>query len=295
MFGFSVHHPFGISRILPLLAAVLWTAALPLASGCGGASGDDLFQDMPPTAGDASVFRQDGGVLVIDAALGSNDGALHGDGAIQGDDGGSLVSCPSEGPLHGLTPTQPVDYMEFRTGTPQFVGSSWLTSGNWGSLCASATNRTACSTAFEQLRQTTKAGWTISGPPSLGGVADPAPALRSLLFTRGDTVRAISSLKDLGEFLAPIDAPKEAALLASQRLYGYFQCGSDRVLRHTDGSFEVRFRQPVSDVCKDRRRHETTLVVRTDGTVSDPKTKIIELTSAEMPLCGSTNGQPTRR
>lgn len=100
-------------------------------------------------------------------------------------------------PLVGLTPAVPVDYLELRS-----AASGPSSENTRGMLCATATDRARCMSAYAAINE--PRGWSVS--PGF---------TQQLVFTRGDEVGVVASLDELRAFLAPVDAPADAALLAS--------------------------------------------------------------------------------
>jgi hypothetical protein len=100
-------------------------------------------------------------------------------------------------PLVGLTPAVPVDYLELRS-----AASGPSSENTRGMLCATATDRARCMSAYAAINE--PRGWSVS--PGF---------TQQLVFTRGDEVGVVASLDELRAFLAPVDAPADAALLAT--------------------------------------------------------------------------------
>jgi hypothetical protein len=125
-------------------------------------------------------------------------------------------AAPIYEPLAGLTPANPVDYLELRetygSGTPTIIAT-------YGTPCDHATDVTACSTALDAATST---GWQLA---SSGGNAPIANVY--FAFTRADTVGTIDTYDALKTFLAPIDNVHDAALLLSESPDTHFtiECG----------------------------------------------------------------------
>ena len=128
----------------------------------------------------------------------------------------SPPQCVSEGRLHvaGLMPAAPVDYVALRedssiTGTgPTVVSES-------GTQCATARDRSSCLSKLAAL----------PGQPGFHGCVDHA-CPHTLATTAADSVQAISDAAGVTSFLAPVDAPQEAVLIAYAS--GYDLSCSDR-------------------------------------------------------------------
>ena len=125
-------------------------------------------------------------------------------------------AAPVYEPLAGLTPSNPVDYLELRETFGS--GPATIVAGV-GTPCATATNVSACSAALDAATST---GWQLA---PLGGNAPIANAY--LAYTRGDTVGTIDTYDALKTFLAPIDNVHEAALLAAESPVTHYtiECG----------------------------------------------------------------------
>ncbi len=112
----------------------------------------------------------------------------------------SASVCTNGGyvPLVGVTPTVPVDYLELRS-----AASAPSSQNTRGMLCATATDRARCMSAYAAIND--PSGWSVS----LDGLT------QQLVFTRGDEVGVVATVDALRAFLAPVDAPADAALLAT--------------------------------------------------------------------------------
>jgi rubrerythrin len=138
-------------------------------------------------------------------------------------------------PLEGLTLPAGTDFVALREEDDTFPGqpppsAAPTTLASTGTACATATDRTACTTALDALRS--DAGWVNNR------FGNEIPRHRYVVFTRGSTVSSIPTVDALAAFLAPIDAPAEAALLASERGYRILCDGNN--LRRVGEGFELR-------------------------------------------------------
>jgi hypothetical protein len=111
-------------------------------------------------------------------------------------------------PFFGLTPADPVDYLEQR--------SDWGSEGAFGVRCGGATDMAACEAAFGALAAPSD-GWATR----TGGGA-PAP-LSYFAYTRGDETGVVGR-SGLVAFLAPIDEVSDAAYLAQIATLGGVDC-----------------------------------------------------------------------
>lgn len=136
-----------------------------------------------------------------------------------------LNACEGEAyaPLVGVTPGQPVDYLELRQRWGGGDGS-FSTEATEGVACSGASDVDACTEELQSLRPE---GWAL---PYEGMWFNPT---RALVHTRGDAVGAVTSLPDLVAFLAPIENVKDAALLANE--HGHRIVCGDKVEATDDG------------------------------------------------------------
>ncbi|WNG38739.1 ferritin-like domain-containing protein [Archangium violaceum] len=141
-------------------------------------------------------------------------------------EGGSLA-------VSGLSPAQQVDFVQLRR-VVSYPGNdlreeSATTSS--GSACATASNRAACESALSAL--TSEQGFRAS--------CTEVCTEFYLATTRGDEVKALTTLEALKSFLGTIDTKQEAALLAFAEGYNLscdnLQRGAVRA--NADGSFSV--------------------------------------------------------
>ncbi|MEM9075241.1 MAG: hypothetical protein AAGE52_42485 [Myxococcota bacterium] len=123
--------------------------------------------------------------------------------------------------IDGLTPGDPVDYLELRGG---------LTTSTIGSLCGGASDAAACMDAYNNLLPAGD-GWAETP----GGGAPPSFAY--LVFTRGDEVGVIGT-GAVNAFLAPVASAANAAFLAQVQTRGFVACDIPAA-QEVPGGFEV--------------------------------------------------------
>jgi hypothetical protein len=137
-------------------------------------------------------------------------------------------------PLAKVTPAVRAAYLEIRAEMDASFGSDGAPAtiqvvAQNGTACAGATDATACNKKLADLRSSV--GWVIAG------AGRQVPMHRYVVFTRGDTVGAVTSLDDLKTFLLDIENVKDAALLLSERGHS-FACGTKNA-RQTATGFEL--------------------------------------------------------
>jgi hypothetical protein len=147
-------------------------------------------------------------------------------------------------PLKGLTPANAVAFLELRQ---QYEGNSEVqVSASEGTACGGASDVAACT---EKLASFRSEGWETPG----WGWSPPYD--RYLVYTRGDSIASVTSLADLATFLAPIENPKDAALLLAEQGHTIV-CGANVVAAadglvlttetgHTCGAGTGRYRHKV--------------------------------------------------
>ena len=131
--------------------------------------------------------------------------------------------CGEAGPavLDFVEPDEAVDYLELRTAEDQSWGEE---EGQWnvyveessGTRCGGASDATLCNESFDALPLESDfyAGFEY-------------PAYQSLAWTRGDRVGSAGSGEQLRSFLGSVDAPGDAALLATLGSSHRLNCGAD--------------------------------------------------------------------
>ncbi|MFO0630298.1 MAG: ferritin-like domain-containing protein [Polyangiales bacterium] len=139
---------------------------------------------------------------------------------------GNLCTADTWPALNGLSPARGVDYLELRA-----AGSSRAEQAR-GSRCATATDRARCLGAYDALAESR--GWAVT----VDGLA------QQLVYTRGDEVGVVASAEALRTFLAPIDSPADAALLATANGFRV-QCDGAN-LRETAAGYELRLYSGVA-------------------------------------------------
>lgn len=155
------------------------------------------------------------------AACSISDGTnADGDGGAPGGDDYSAPICDAESLLEALTTSEPYDYIELRSeivtsvgdggGAPDAGPPELEVQARKGTLCGKATDRARCLEAYTAIG--TRFGFPCNAQFGQCWV-------ESLVVNQGDTFRSFHKLNAIGPFLAPVDSPKEAALVA--RLQGY--------------------------------------------------------------------------
>src|SRR6185436_7058518 len=125
---------------------------------------------------------------------------------IEGDP--SFVPAPCDGKgaatyLDGLEPASPADGMLLTT---EYFDSPIQTLEEAGTPCSGASDTHYCQIA---LTQSSLLSFVL-------GTYGQLPLRAQLRATRGDDVEILTSYDDLREFLAPVNTPAEAVLLASE-------------------------------------------------------------------------------
>jgi hypothetical protein len=281
------------------LAIVASSGTLGLAAGCGGSSfllSSDLLEGGGTGVGDGGGV--DGGAFSDaspDALLDARSDAS----SKPATDGGGLRDaalspyCPTGQykPLLGVSPKEPVDFMELYAAVPQVSVDNGVTYATTtldavGSVCQKATNAAECKSEVATRKAKDDPGWGMSQ----GGNV-PA-TFNSLIYTRGNAVGRTRTLDELGKFLAPVDSPADALLLATQVAKKAFDCTTDKVERLADGRFQVTFDAEESG-CENRsggsvtwtRRVETTVTIAPDGTFGEPKVQVLKEETLPTPGC----------
>ena len=135
--------------------------------------------------------------------------------------------------VSGLSPTEPVDFVQLRAAYPSAPGGSpqFSVVSSSGTACATATRKDACEQALAALAPAT--GFN----PAMYEVSQSY----YLATTRGDEVAARASLEALQGFLGPINTTQEAVLLAFARGYDVSctQLGRGGVKANANGTFNV--------------------------------------------------------
>jgi hypothetical protein len=116
----------------------------------------------------------------------------------------SPPQCVSPGRLHaaGLMPATPVDYVALREDS-SISGTGPVVVSEDGSKCATARDMSTCQSKLAAL----------PGQPGFHGCVDHA-CPHTLATTQADDVRVLSDAAGVAAFLAPVDAPQEAVLIA---------------------------------------------------------------------------------
>jgi hypothetical protein len=139
---------------------------------------------------------------------------------------------PTHDLLYGVTPATKNDYMEIRDeydfsggdpGPPMVVSQA-------GTLCATATDKPTCTSAFTDARS---AGWPVNS------VGMEPPRQRYLISTTGDALAYATSEPDLYAFIAPLDTPQDAALIVVASSKYRIECGKPNA-RKTATGWEIK-------------------------------------------------------
>jgi hypothetical protein len=132
-------------------------------------------------------------------------------------------------PLAGVTTAMPVDYLEIRRQySPGGAGGMVTAVAMRGTPCATASDRARCTTELGLVRAT---GWVI---PTYGPVP---PSVDYVVYTQGDRIGTVTTHDALTAFVAPIETPYDAALLAFVRGHR-INCGMPNARAVADG-FEI--------------------------------------------------------
>jgi hypothetical protein len=198
------------ARLRKLFHGAASLSALGAVGACGGVASVGSGQDAGPTDGAVIIPVKDGAV-----ATGFTE---------------NVCTGTEYKPLVGVTPKEPVDYLEVRSESDRAPGdtspATVSASAKEGTPCKTASNVAKCNATLTDTRST--AGWI---PESAGMVM---PTHRYLVYTRGDTVGTVTSLADLAAFIAPLENAHDAALLVSERSHR-FDCTKDNATKTADG------------------------------------------------------------
>jgi hypothetical protein len=157
-------------------------------------------------------------------------------------------------PLEGVTPAEPVDYLELRQA--HYTSASYRPPGYAvGEPCKTAHDKDACTVALASLRSERGFRPGVWENPE-----------EYVVFTRGDEVGKITDVEALRAFLAPIDNLKDAAFLVTSQPNGYrVTCGAGnaRIVPH---AFELIV--DSGSTCGSGGLDESLVAVDAAGTVS---------------------------
>jgi hypothetical protein len=117
---------------------------------------------------------------------------------------------------------------EFQTGQPTPRAPQILSKS--GTLCATATDKSACESALADARSS---GWAVTA------VGMEMPRERYLVATVGDQLEFATSEADLLQFVAPVDTAFDAALLVTANGTYRIECGKPNA-RKTATGWEIR-------------------------------------------------------
>jgi uncharacterized protein YqiB (DUF1249 family) len=167
-----------------------------------------------------------------------------------------------------LTPSVIPDVIAFRVRSGAGFDDEMppRTLSSQGEACATASDRPACLTAFAALR------------PSVGFGQRCVQLCNEyhLAVSSGDTVRAVSTIDQLREFLAPIDTPQEAMLIAFANGYD-INCMSltEGGAKPTAGGWEVLAQQGIACGAGTAiTRHY--LTVATNGVLTEQRQEVVK-------------------
>ncbi|MBK8213286.1 MAG: ferritin-like domain-containing protein [Myxococcales bacterium] len=196
-------------------------------------------------------------------------------------DGGdySAPTCDAASLLGALTTSEPYDYMELRYevvtslgdggGAPDAGPPALEIRAKKGALCGNATDKARCLEAYAGIG--TRFGFPCNAQFGQCSV-------ESLVVNQGDTFRSFHKLNAVGPFLAPVDSPSEAALVARLQGYGAL-CDATTPSASPGGGYVVRAVNgpPCSS------KYGYTLDVSASGVVTE-KSKV--LVSPPVGVCG---------
>jgi hypothetical protein len=174
----------------------------------------------------------------------------------------TVCSGASYEPLAGVT-LSGVDSLELRNQT-DFSGTDApppITSmGTAGTPCATATNRSKCESDVAAFRSAT--GWNATS--YYGGPVQEQH--RYGVTTKGDAIAAITEVAGLKDVVAPIDNPKDAALLVTASGENFVQCDENNAVKTALG-FDIKVH--TGTACGTGNNElERVYSVATDGTVT---------------------------
>lgn len=133
--------------------------------------------------------------------------------------------------LGGVTPGDPVDYLELRSESNPNSGTQSAASlsvvAKRGTPCATAQDQAACNNALASLRPP-----NLQSPKAIDHFDG-----RYLVFTRGDEVGAVTTKGALQTFLAPFETPEDGALLLEEFTEHHLPCDGTNA-RPAGGGFE---------------------------------------------------------
>lgn len=197
-------------------------------------------------------------------------------------DGGAFgaAACSESALLEGLTGPEAFDYIEIRreTAVPSptpdggdaGVNATVDVLAKKGELCAKASDKTRCLENYAAIH-------TIFDAKCDGAFS--ACVQESAIVNQGDKFSSFHQNNGIGPFLAPIDSPTEAALVA--RLQGYkalCDATTPRVL--SGGGYEVK--ATVQDACLGEKRGYV-LEVSSTGILTEKSKEVI---SPPQGVCG---------
>ncbi|MCB9752568.1 MAG: hypothetical protein H6713_21645 [Myxococcales bacterium] len=184
----------------------------------------------------------------------------------------NLCSGPVLHLLGGISPAEPVDYVELR-GVSQVPGEGDFDERELldvaGLKCASAGDALACAEAFEAL--------PLHSTFSQGDFFSILDV--SLAWTRGDEVGAANYQEATLQFLGELDTPEEAALWVGLNQH-VLQCDGRENAGTTEGGFFLLTR--TGNGCMEDLRENLTFVAA-DGAIEVVQSRMIERAQSSCP------------
>ncbi len=197
------------------------------------------------------------------ACGGTDDGATGTGGAGTDTSGFTEVDCMDDALLRAVTPSSAVDSLELRSARDQHVIA------RTGTPCATAKDAAKCKSAYDTTKS--DAGWSVT----LSCVSACSVDSQYVLATRGDSVIVITDRNELARFLASIETPADAALLA--RVDGRRDCP---YFRRAGDAFELLYFEGGG--CQNRTR--TLVRIDATGVSSVVGSSVIEKGNGECPV-----------
>jgi hypothetical protein len=185
------------------------------------------------------------------------------------------VPCAGDGGpdyLSGLRLTEPADYLELHT-----IASAEQPSGGvvqtFGTKCAAAQDKDACSTAIAAATSTT--GFFL-------GQCVQICQEHFLVVNRGNSVSVVAAEQEVLDLLAPIDAPADAVLIAALARHT-ITCGDADTsgVHKAAGGYEV-LSQRYTSSCNPLEVTQYVLKVSPDGDIVTAESAIV---SSEAGVC----------
>ena len=181
------------------------------------------------------------GASAVSACSSSDGTTTSGDGGVP-DGGGDYAApaCNAATLLDALTTSEPYDYIEIRReevtslgdggGAPDAGPPALEVFAKKGTLCGKATDKARCLEAYAGIG--TRFGFPCNAQFGQCSV-------ESVVVNQGDNFRSFHKLNAIGPFLAPVDSPTEAALVARLQGYGAL-CDATTPSAAQGGAYAVR-------------------------------------------------------